>query len=501
MPDSQAAHRLHWPGFTARSWPIALAVMALAVYAAFLWPRAAVAPGGADSSGYFNMAKLILQGKVHDTPRIIEGLPMREMPSFAYAPLGFVPDPNAAHITPTYPIGLPLLFGASSLIAGWRLGPAWVILLHSLATIVLAYLLARQCGARREIAWLAAAALALSPLHLMFSLQAMSDMPAATWCAAALWFARQDSRRAALACGAAFGMAVLIRPTNVLLALPLAIGLGKPGARWAWGIAGGLPFAIGLALFNLSAYGNALLTGYGSVVEFFALHWIPTTAWHYLRWLPVTLSPLVLLAVLLPWFRNRPDRTLWMHASWVIALAALYSAYAFTHRDWWYLRFILPVFPSLLAIGAAAGEKLAHLIDRSMPRWCAGAAAAAIIAANGYASWHNLHLKNTGPSVRTFAAMETLVRAHVPPSGVVLAMEASGALYFSTQYTLVRWDSIDDAWPRAVAACRQAGRPVYAALFDFEDRKKFDSRTPGAWEAIAVDGNATLWRLDSHPAP
>ena len=123
----------------------------------------------------------------------------------------------------------------------------------ALLCLLLLYLLARDFGL--SPIWSASTALIFAawPVFLFQALQPMSDIVATLWSLAAILFARRSRARPAwaLGAGAAFGIAILVRPTNVLLALPLAFALPMSGPSLVLFAAGGLPFAGLLAAYNL----------------------------------------------------------------------------------------------------------------------------------------------------------------------------------------------------------------------------------------------------------
>lgn len=464
-------------------------------YAAFVWTHAHIAPVGADSSGYFNLARMLLDGNLHEVPRTIEGLPMASLPRFAYAPHGFVPDVGAGHITPTYPPGLPLLLALAATVGGWTWGPHVLMVLHAVAGIWLTARLARVSGCSRPVSWLVAAALALSPLYLAYTVQPMSDLPALVWCTLALFLAAGSGQGSALACGFACAFAVLIRPTNALLLLPVAVALGRPGRRWLAALTGGLPGAIAFAVLNRAAYGSMFATGYGAVGEFFGAQWAQVTALHYARWLPALLTPLVVAALAAPWHPTAPRRWIAVHFTWVAVLFSFYLFYYFTHREWWFLRFVLPAFPSLLILAGLGAETLTRRVSHPAVRATLGLAAAGIIALNAHTRWRDLDLRGIGEAGARFQELRAVVERSVPANGVVLIAEGSGALYFASSNCIVRWDAIDDAWPRLREGAARAGRPVYAVLFEFEGVTKFRAAVPGPWRRVDRERFATLWRL------
>ena len=92
----------------------------------------------------------------------------------------------------------------------------------------------------------------------------LSDVPATLWALVAVVCALRARRSEAwsAAAGAAFGMAVLVRPSNALLLLPIACALPwRPKAILLFGV-GGLPFAGFYAVWNRTAFGSPFRTGY-----------------------------------------------------------------------------------------------------------------------------------------------------------------------------------------------------------------------------------------------
>lgn len=471
------------------------ALIGLALYAAFLWRHASIQPGGSDSSGYFNLARLMTEGRLHVPARTIEGLPLKDMPAFAYLPLGFRPTGDGVTITPTYPPGLSGFFAASAVGFGWEVGPKLVLMLHAIAGVFLTYGLARQAGVRPVTAALGGLLLAASPLYLQLSVYAMSDLPAMVWCAAALWLAGRGTICAAGVSGLAVGIAVLIRPSNVFVLVPVVLALGLNWRRLVALAAGGAPAAVTFGWFNFAAYGSAVATGYGDVSSLFSREWVLPALAHYARWLPMALSPLVVLAVGLPWRWMHERRAVLVHGTWIVGLFGFYAFYYHTHEVWWYLRFVLPAFPSLLVAIVLVADALAS-------RWSvrtqavAWPLAAALALANGNFWEKRYALRHTGEGEKVYHDAIALVSAQVPARGVIVTMQASGALFWGTPNTLLRWDNIDDAWPKAVAGAQRAGQPVYALLFEFEEKDAFGVKTPGRWTKMQTHERFALWRYD-----
>lgn len=473
-----------------------LAVASLAAYGLFVGLNAVVVPGGSDSSGYFNLARLLTAGEVHATVRPIEGLPPGTVPYHTYTPLGFTPTKDSTALAPTYPVGLPLLFAASALPLGWMNGPLGLTVLHAAAGLCLVYLLARQAGLRPGPAAIGAMTLAMSPLYVQMSVQAMSDGPALVWCAAAIWLALRSSNRSAWGCGMVFGMAVLIRPTNALLLLPIALALGGAWRRWLLVGLGGGPFAVLLLVFNHAVYGGALVSGYGDVNAIFSTEWVKFTLPHYARWLPVILSPFVLLVLGLPWLWRRAGRLVFVHATWIFLVLGIYSSYYHTHETWWYLRFVLPAFPSFIVLMMLAGRHLIELLPSIVWQRTAWTLGALLIALNGWAWTRHFHASEIGRGELVYVQLIEQMRSRVPPNSVIVAMQISGALFFSTDHVLIRWDMIDDAWPKLRDGARAAGRPIYALLWEYELKGALTERAPGKWRKIHELAPGSLWQLN-----
>ena len=329
----------------------AAVILAVAVYAAVLITHVGAIAGGSDSSGYMNHARLLASGSLHVQPRTIPGLPRLSGVPKLYVPLGFRPAWNGDGLVPTYPVGFSLVILALRPLAGWRHAGDLAIVLHSLGGLAATYALGRILGLGRRWAGLGVAILALSPLYLFMSLQAMSDVPSLLWTTLAVLAALKSRETPSwgVAAGAAMAVDVLLRPTNVLALAPLAVALGLAPRRWLLLALGGLPGAVFFFAHSLTAYGSLAATGYGDTSAYFGARFVPGTLLHYARWLPVLFTPLVALNLGLPWIQRESPRTRWLLGMWILAFAGLYATYTCTHETWWYLRFLLPAAPALVA--------------------------------------------------------------------------------------------------------------------------------------------------------
>ena len=202
--------------------------------------------------------------------------------------------------------------------------------------------------------------------------QTMSDVVATAW---VRWRSSQRSVPApgasalwAAAAGAAFGMAVLVRPTNALVILPLVLALPTRAKTWLAFAAGGAPFAAFQLAYGTAAFGGPFKTGYRSLLsEGMALSNFPPRARHYAFWTARLLSPLVPLgwaAVAADRRVSRRDRAVLL--TWFAGFFLFYSFYG-PYEAWWYTRFLLPGYPAVI-LGALLGRATSSSA-RGVPRW------------------------------------------------------------------------------------------------------------------------------------
>jgi hypothetical protein len=470
-------------------------------YAVLLFILIGAVPGGSDNSGYFNEARLLSHGEIHVPMRVLAGIPATEIP-FLYVPLGFKPAADGtAQLTPTYPPGLPLMLAPVARIAGWDHAGDFILLVHSLAGIALVFALGRICGLPESWSLAGAAVLTVSPLYLFTSLQALSDVPATVWATAAVVAAFKSRERTgwALVSGLCISIGFLIRPNNFLIALPVLIALGMAPRRVFLVVLGSLPgIAIWMAI-NRLAYGAPLRSGYGAIGNEFHSALILPTLKYYVRWLPLLLSPLVFVSPAIVGLYRFAPRVCAVLFSWALAYLAFFSAYRWTHEQWWFLRFLLPAAPALIVASLVVAhywfgivrERYPPKLRRILPLLLLAAAMSVEVRQTGplREAW------SIGHGERKYGRVSAWLIAHVPADSAIVMSQASGALFYFTNFTLLRFEEMNPSVSARVSASLQSEhRPLYAVLFPFELETL--KKLPGKWVRVVSVDDVSIWRCD-----
>lgn len=474
---------------------IGLLVAGVAGYAAFLWRYVSPYAAGSDPSGYLNSARLMQQGTFFATPRVLPGYSAREFGGSANVPLGFVlRDDN--RMIPTYPAGYPLhLLVAANF--GWSRGMKALNVAIALASGLLLYAYGRKMGISVGLSLGGVALLWVCPLFIFSAIQPMSDLAALGWSLLVLYSAlgARLNWRWGLLCGAALGVAVLVRPTNLLLGVPLLVALGFQIRSWLVVGLGGLPCAAFLGFYNWTLCGSPFATGYGDVSPLFRPENLPHNLAHFFYWIPMLLSPLVALALAAPFVAAGRQGGLAVLAIWAVTLIGFYAFYYHSGETWWYLRFILPAFPALIVATLVVCEEVWRKIPRRKLA-VASVLTGVLVAANAWQRqqiWERnvLALKN---EERCYLSSSEWVQAHLPDRSVIFCMQVSGAYFYYTDRVLFRWDLVvpEKMAPLLEAIARQ-DRPVYAALFPFETSAALAS-VGGHWTKLTTVGRITIWQ-------
>lgn len=461
--------------------------------------------GGADSFGYVSQAELWMRGSV----MIDEPLARRAPWPYAdmtFTPLGFRPTGTRGTIVPTYPPGLPLTMALAALIGG-RTAMFVVVPVLGAWLIWLTYRLGRAM-VTPDVGLLAATLLLASPVFLQQVIQPMSDIPVAAWWIASLLLASRGTTGGAVTSGLTAAMAILTRPNLAPLAIaplctllmsrvsathvtatgdsaeardadeaPRSASRAAPSAlaaatAFALGVA---PGVIAVAGINNVLYGSPLLSGYGSLANLYTWSNVPINAGRYATWTYAALSVLPLAAVLGPWSsralragRPTPRGLLFGGLVLLVLLLASYLPYA-VFEEWGYLRFFLPGLPFVFVLAAATVVRLSVGLPRSIAMlavccFCVGLAGRYVQFADreGVFTFKRLEARYERGGV--------LARQIVPPDGVLLAVQHSGAGRLYGQRLTIRWDFIERrGLDQALTWLNAQGRPPFIVLEDWEE--------------------------------
>jgi len=472
---------------TRDTWAATIAIAASFAVLAFSTAWNTRAAGGSDSSCYALQAQAFAHG--HAT--LAHPL-ARELPDSApamFAPGGFAPSPRAfGEAVPICAPGLSLMMAAAL-----RLGGTGAVFLVVPICAALAVWLTFAIGRRLDdVAGAAAAVLvACSPIFLYQSVQPMSDVPAAAlWLAALAGAARGDAIGSTLA-GFCASAAVLTRPNLAVAVVPL-VWLLRDRRAWTLFVLAALPGAIAFGALNAVRYGSPFLSGYGETGALFSWPHVAENLARYPRWIVATESPIVLLAVAAPWILRR-DRDRLRLALVILLSSALvvftYLAYT-VFDDWWYIRFLLPVLPTLLVLAVFLVLAVASTLAGAR-----GRIGVAVVLSVALGSWY-LRVAD----VRQVLALRSLESRFVRTGDLVrryaedavfIAGQQTGSIRFHGGRATLAWDAIPaDQLDALVSTLESHGHHVYAALEDSEVepfRRRFAGQTPASldWRPLA----------------
>jgi hypothetical protein len=433
--------------------PIAVVIAAGAV----LWLTLAYgarAAGGADTLGYVSSAYLWLNGNL-----VVPQPLAPEMP-WPYAddsltPLGYRLGPLPHTMVPTYSPGLPLIMAGLHLLVG-ECGPYLVQPLFGSLLVLLTFGLGYRLTRDRLTSALAALFMASSPTLLFNLMTPMSDTAtAALWIGSLLLLTCPGVVPAALA-GLVAGLAILVRPNLVPLALAGVVAAElwpadhvalktRRGIRSVAFLAGVVPAALCVAFLNDKLYGSPLLSGYGRAATLYGAEWFSGNLQRYASWLLTSQSPFILVA-LLPLLVRRL-RPAWLTRSHVLPIAVavliVCASYLFymQFREWWFLRFMLTVFPFLFILLAVPIARL----FRAAPSFVA-VPTLMLIVSLALRYWLGftvgLGTLSIGEGEERYAAVARYIERELPPTAIILSMQHSGTIRFYSGRLTLRYEYV-----------------------------------------------------------
>ncbi|MCX6537526.1 MAG: hypothetical protein NT151_01130 [Acidobacteria bacterium] len=473
----------------------------------FVWGDSVA--GSADSYGYVSQALLWARGDITTANPIALESPWPAA-DWTFSPLGYRPALVPGVSVPTYPPGLPLVMAVVVRCFGPN-AVFWVVPLLGALAVWSAYHWARAAVGPVPGA-MTAILLAASPVFLFQLFQPMSDVPVTAWWVTSLALM---TRGRFLGAGLCAGLALLTRPNLTPLGLYVVpwvayeayVRARTRGAAARAVLEFGVPFALALAFvltLSYTIYGDPFMSGYGAARDLFGLKNIPANLARYPVWLWQTQTPFVYLALgapILAWLAHRGRRSdapnnlpavgrvLWS-TGFAAVVVGCYLVY-FPFEEWWYLRFLLPALPILLALAAWVALRA---IGTLAMEWRAPLTVVVILAlASIYVQ--------TAREGQAFALQEVAQRyvkagryaaEHLPPRSVFICVQHSGSLRFYGGGLTLRWDWLDPTWlDRTVDHLRRAGyHPYFALEIPEEDafRERFSAASPLGrldWPALA----------------
>ncbi len=477
--------------------PIAVAVGGLiGLYVGLRYGSFAAA--GSDSYGYVSQARLWLNGTLRLAQPWVEQFswPDRE---WMFAPLGYRPHGTDGTIVPTYPPGLSMVMALFSAVFGEN-GPFFVAPASGAALVWFTYALGREATGGRGAGAIAAVLLTASPAFLNHVMVPMSDVPAAAgWALVALLLMKGGGRRYASAAGWVAGLTLLIRPNLFLLALMPAV-LWRPWGKthdallkYAIGLA---PSLVALMALNVYLYGGPLTFGYGTLLESYGFASLPANVSNHVAWLAQTQTPLVFLAFIPLIVRGAlggGTNAVSPRASLFALFALTFLSYAFysPFDHWFYLRFLLPAYPALFVLLAAAIVWIAAKVP-IVARVPLAAVICTIIVASGAKVARDTGIFNSADYERRHIRAAEALALHAPANAMVLSVQHSGSVrYYANRITL-RYDWLkEDQLDTAVRDMLAAGFQPFMVVDDWEADEFRHRFSPGSrlgrldWEPVA----------------
>jgi hypothetical protein len=358
-----------WPAVASRGtpWEALAVVLCAAGYFAVLAPRVEISASG-DQAAFVEWADSLERGSmVQHAPKWARhaGADARTLVALA----GHFPLRDAVTGTPLNdggpvlvddkPVGLVLLVVIARALGHPESGYFVPAVMASLAVLAL-YAAARAAKLEPWFAFLAAASLALDEKFVHSATLLDPDTAATFWVTSMLFglLCLERGRRYAVLAGASLGMACLTRYNAALAALLAIPFFVQQPRRIVPFVLGGLPFLATLLVVNTVAYGGPLRFPYREYVagQLFNAPY-GTTLWRYARAFAADASPALWLPfVAYPFLRREPA---WRRAGFTLVVAAWFSFFGtFAPWDYFFVRYLLPVYPIVFIGGLAVWSRL-----------------------------------------------------------------------------------------------------------------------------------------------
>jgi hypothetical protein len=258
-------------------------------------------------------------------------------------------------------------------------------------------------------------------------------------------------------------------------------------ARFAIGLVPGIG---GIAWLNARLYESPLTSGYGTLEDAYSLAFASTNARQFATWMADVETPFVALAGLyfvaprlFPPARIAFARLLL--GGW---LAIVILSYLFFNPfdAWWYLRFLLPMWPVMMLLTAGALEGIARRFTRAAYPVTI-AALVALFAWHGLAVAAHRYAFDLGRGERRYIDVARFIASYTDPDAVILSLQHSGSLRLYASRLTLRYDLLDPVWlDRTVDYLQSIGRRPYVVL-DAGEVDAFRQRFGAVSRAGALD--------------
>ena len=300
------------------------------------------------------------------------------------------------------------------------------------------------------------------------------------------------------------GFALMSRPNLALLACVLP-AVWMIADQHPWRKTGKFTAALALpvaavAVVNTLLYGAPWVSGYGDVGSLFALGHALQNLRLYATWIRETQTVLFLFAIVLAaassrrWVRQASRLDLVSG----IAIGAILLSYLFYQPfdAWWYLRFLLPVWPLCCGMIAAFLVLAArHARSRSEAYVVAGLLCSPLVVPSFRAAI-DLGVFDVGQSERRYIAAATMVADNTPPNAIVIADQHSGSVRFYGNRRTLRFPYIAAASFDEGVSRLSSSQPVYLFLEKWEEeafRRQFAAADGVKYVNAVADRKDTGW--------
>ncbi|HEY1911653.1 MAG TPA: hypothetical protein VGG73_12080 [Vicinamibacterales bacterium] len=493
---------------------LAAALAGTVVWAALHW--GALVAGGSDSYGYVSEAALLRRGELTVNQEDVVRSSPWPLANHTWAPLGYRPSPwVSTTIVPVYAPGLPMLMALFEIPFGFC-GAFLVVPFCGGLAIWCTYILGRRMFGSSSIALAGAVLVATSPVFLYQLMNAMSDVPVTAAWTLALTLAVAGWP---VASGLATAVTLAIRPN--LLLLPVVIAAWflirewqrdrsaaiRATLRFSLGV---LPSILGIAWLYSHLYESAWTSGYGSLADLYSFGFFMTNVRQFAQWLVEVELPVLVIALLAVVVRRAFPAVLIPFARILFGgtIAAVLLSYVFYQPFdvWWYLRFLLPMWPVMMLLAAAAIEGMARRWLPSQHAIVAGVVVA-ILSLQGVATAARRGTFGLGVGERRYIDIARFIAGYTEPEAVIVAVQHSGSLRLYAGRLTLKFDVLDPDWlDRTVDYLQSIGRRPYFVLDGAEVEaftKRFGKTSRFgalAWPPMATRGSIAVYDpIDQRP--